>query len=393
MRIILDIRTTFNSGIYRYGVSIIPNLINLSRRNKDKVIIIYEKDNDLINKVNKKFSTKFIKIPLTHRFTHHDNLLHEIIFNEKIDLYYSTHYFCDPYIQIPFIFTIHDLTRIHFPKTLYTQESFKNIFGQHEYKLLLNELSKLKKIYPNCNIKGNKIYKYFYLNTKRLIEKSFKVTTVSSFSKNDIIKTFVTPEEKVKIIPGSVDKTIFHSKIINNSGEKIPENYFLYVGNNHPHKNLMFIIKAFSILKNKTPNSAKLVLVISNKKDYFFLLENIKNNFYFKDIILFFNISDQLLSILYSNASAVIIASINEGFCLPALEAALCNAPIISSDLPVIHEIIKNYPSYFDSGDINNLISLMEQAYNRNLPKGDIRQIDYFSWQESAIALYKTFLG
>ncbi|MGE0450085.1 MAG: glycosyltransferase family 4 protein [Vicinamibacterales bacterium] len=44
------------------------------------------------------------------------------------------------------------------------------------------------------------------------------------------------------------------------------------------------------------------------------------------------------LAALYRRASAVLVTSEREGFCLPVVEALACGTPVVATDIPVLHE-------------------------------------------------------
>lgn len=61
-------------------------------------------------------------------------------------------------------------------------------------------------------------------------------------------------------------------------------------------------------------------------------------------------VSDEYLSEIYSACTCLIVASINEGFGLPLIEASQHGLPVIARDIPVFREVAGDYAYYF-SGD------------------------------------------
>jgi glycosyltransferase involved in cell wall biosynthesis len=60
--------------------------------------------------------------------------------------------------------------------------------------------------------------------------------------------------------------------------------------------------------------------------------------------------SDRLVADLYRIADVLFLPSLEEGFGLPLLEAALHRLPIVCSDLPVLHEVAGNAATYLPPG-------------------------------------------
>jgi glycosyltransferase involved in cell wall biosynthesis len=71
---------------------------------------------------------------------------------------------------------------------------------------------------------------------------------------------------------------------------------------------------------------------------------------------------DADLQFLYGCATAVIQASIAEGFGLPIIEAAHFGAPVIASDIRIFHEIGVSAITYFDPMDHLALAARIKEA-------------------------------
>src|SRR4030043_2146073 len=117
---------------------------------------------------------------------------------------------------------------------------------------------------------------------------------------------------------------------------KPPKNYFLYVGNAYPHKNLERLIQAVSKL-----GFLDFKLILVGKEDYFYkrLKTKAKKVSLEGKVIFYGGIGRGELSYLYKNAQALILPSLMEGFGLPGLEAMAAGCPVICSDIPVFREI------------------------------------------------------
>ncbi len=168
------------------------------------------------------------------------------------------------------------------------------------------------------------------------------------------------------------------------------DKYFLYVGNAYPHKNLDTLLRAF-----KTIGDACLVLV--GKDDFFYkrlrestLAKQLSDRIMFKT-----NVSDSELRALYQNAQAFVFPSLMEGFGLPALEALANNCPVIVSDIPVFHEILKNSATYFDPHDENALVACLKHppVRTKEFQQKSMMIVKKFSWQKMAketVTIYET---
>lgn len=73
---------------------------------------------------------------------------------------------------------------------------------------------------------------------------------------------------------------------------------------------------------------------------------------------------DGAVTAILANASALLFPSRAEGFGLPAVEAAALGVPVITSNLPVIKELLGDYAVYLDVTDIYSWIDTITQHMN-----------------------------
>ena len=112
-------------------------------------------------------------------------------------------------------------------------------------------------------------------------------------------------------------------------------------------------------------------------------------------------VPDESYSSFFHYAEAFIIASLYEGFGLPALEAMACGAPLISSNRASLPEVGGNAALYFDAADAEELASLMirvatdRELRDRMVSQGKA-QAQKFTYAESAqriLSIYQQVLG
>jgi len=155
------------------------------------------------------------------------------------------------------------------------------------------------------------------------------------------------------------------------------DNYFLYVGNAYPHKNVEVLIRAAKL--------AGVRVVFVGKEDYFYTRLGIKPK----------TVTDTELSELYTHARALVFPSLMEGFGLPALEALTHNCPVIVSDIPVFHEILGRSAIYFDPSSAEDLAQVLERAAQKR-PPVDQSILKKYSWQKMAqetLSVYENCAG
>lgn len=181
------------------------------------------------------------------------------------------------------------------------------------------------------------------------------------------------------------------------------KNYFLYVGNAYPHKNLERLIRAFNIVMSQYFDIS---LILVGREDYFYkhLKKKIKEMNLSDKVIFLENINDEELSNLYQNALALIIPSLTEGFGLPALEAMANKCLVMCSDIPSLREVCKDCAIYFNPYNIKDIAEKTKDVldhsddtyhYSDRKEKG-FKRSKQFSWKKMAketLAVYESVRG
>ncbi len=123
--------------------------------------------------------------------------------------------------------------------------------------------------------------------------------------------------------------------------------FFLMVGKRHAYKNGLLLLRAYALLRAKTKKTSSLPLLIFagggplNQTEKKFIYDNDLNN-----LIIALEVFDSNLAWLYLNSLAVLIPSFSEGFSLPVIEALVCNASLIVSDIEVHREIAADFATF-----------------------------------------------
>jgi glycosyltransferase involved in cell wall biosynthesis len=288
----------------------------------------------------------------------------KIIAKEHLDLTHFPHFNVPVFYNKPFIVTIHDLILLNYPSARATT------LGPIKFFL-----------------------KYFFYRIviRHAIKKSKSIIVPSQFVKRDILKRFKVNAEKIKVV---YEGTTFTRTVLVKGKDGPCKNYFLYVGNAYPHKNLDGLIKAFEIFnKNKEYN-----LVLIGKDDYF--KKRLKKEFSEKNIIFKDFVSDEELAEFYRSATAYVFPSFSEGFGLPGIEAMACGIPVLASNSSCLPEIYGDAALYFDPKNINQMAEKMEKiASDENLRaeliKKGFEQIKKYDWKkmtEEIVKIYKELI-
>ncbi|CAN5165193.1 N/A [soil metagenome] len=165
---------------------------------------------------------------------------------------------------------------------------------------------------------------------KRAYRAAHKVIAISQFTRDEILRKIDL--KNIIIIKHGIEKKNLPDHIIKKS-----ERYLLSVGGIKERKGYNVSIEAFGLIKDVFPD-LQYIIVGDRDAAWQTVLDKIIDKYSLRERVIFKeNISDDLLQILYRNASLFILTPINtqshhiEGFGLVYLEAARAGVPVIGT--------------------------------------------------------------
>ncbi len=253
------------------------------------------------------------------------------------------------------------------------------------------------KTFPNdFSVIDRKIYDYKF---RYACEHADTIIAVSQSTRNDIIKFYKVPEDKVKVVYQSCHNQ-FKQPLSNETISEVlktydlPQKYLLYVGSVIERKNLMGLVKAMEIIKDQHPYP---LVVIGSGREY---LQKVKDYVALKKLsqqILFRHpVAFQHLPALYQQALVFIYPSVYEGFGIPVIEALWSKTPVITSNLSSLPEAggpgayyIDPFQSESIAEGIHKVISDPDYAYN--LAESGYNHVQQFSMKPLSHAIQKIY--
>ncbi|MES1216080.1 MAG: glycosyltransferase family 1 protein [Bacteroidota bacterium] len=278
----------------------------------------------------------------------------------KADVFISTGGFCSLTTKIPRCIILQDLAFLHFPS-----------FFAKRY------VSFLKK------------------NTKKFTGKAKRIVTLSDSSKKDIIKQYDVDENKIDIVyNGSEILQSFSEDLYQEIKEKYTEgkNFFIYCGSLHRTKNLINLLKAFSVFKKRQQSSMKLLLCATSGADKS-LIKSLQTYKYRNDVVYLDNIEEDELTKLVASSYALVYPAYFDAFCFPLLEAFRCGVPVITSENPTMQEIAGDAALYADPGNYNTIAEQLMLIYKDENKRTELIKAGQlitqrYSWNKMADLLW-----
>lgn len=223
--------------------------------------------------------------------------------------------------------------------------------------------------------------------------------TNSEYTKNQLNAFFSDKIKNKLIFSGSGINSFFlkeYKKYVFDC-DKYPffdKKYILFVGTQEPRKNILFLLKLFSEIRNKDYH-----LVIVGSKGWGKLKENI-NDIIYKDgypidKLYFTGYIDKIdLISIYKFASIFISTSFNEGLGLPQLEAMSMGIPVISPNNSAMKEVVSGAGITVVTWDINdwiNAINKIEENRDFYIERGYKRILNY-NWDKVILKFNRDIL-
>ena len=225
------------------------------------------------------------------------------------------------------------------------------IFIRQKFIFTLHDLNHIDRS-ENSSFLKSLYYKFVIL---RAIKFSYKVLTVSEFSKNRIVTWSNANPNKIINVGNGVDE-FFTS---NNLVRIIESRYFLCVSNRKLHKNEFRLIKAFSLANIDND----ICLVFTG-----FVTTEVKifcNSIGILDRIIFLGIiPDSDFPALYSGSLGLLFPSLYEGFGLPVIEAMACGTPVLTSNISSLPEVAGNAALLVNPHSIDDIRFGIERLVN-----------------------------
>jgi len=209
-----------------------------------------------------------------------------------------------------------------------------------------------------------------------------RVITDSAASATDVETYLRVAKDRLDVVPLA---TSARTAVARETGGRGIRPLLLSTGNRMPHKNFESLIRAIALIEPST--RPELVITGSHGDDP--LAPLVSELGLEKDVTLASWVSSDELEALYARASAYVIPSLFEGFGLPVLDAMSRGCPVISSDIPVLHEVGGDAALYTDATSPEALAEaisavLADAALRQRLSEAGLARSAGFTWEKVA---------
>ena len=357
MRIAIDARKLRDYGIGTYVRNLLRQLARQDTSN-EYVVLCRDADWDTVEELGPRFRPvvenagaysirEQVALPIDLR-------------RESAELFHAPHYVLPPLTPCRSVVTIHDCIHLRFPQYL-----------------------------------PNKIgYAYARGQMWAATHKAARVITVSEASKRDILRYFRVPESRIDVIYNAIDDRFWQQPDTEEIARvreryRLDDPFVLYAGNIKPHKNLERLIEAFHTLRQDSDLAHVKLLIIGDEISKYATLRRAVHRYKLHKHVRFFGfVPDKTLAVLYRLARVFVFPSLYEGFGFPPLEAMASGAPVITSNVSSLPEVVGDAALLIDPLNPSEIADAMRRVLMDSDLREDLRQrgrrrVQEFSWERS----------
>lgn len=219
------------------------------------------------------------------------------------------------------------------------------------------------------------------------------VIAVSQTVKDDVMRQFDLPSEKVRVVPlapGAGFRRLDDPARIVAVRDKygLPARFILNVGTLEPGKNQATLLRAFQRLKEQGMEDE---LVIAGQRGWMYeRLFRLVDELGLRGQVHFTGyLPDEDLVAVYNLADVFVFPSLYEGFGLPPLEAMACGLPVVASNAPAPVEVLDGAALLVSPRDVEGLAEglgrvLQDRRLRYRLRKRGLERAVQFSWERTA---------
>jgi glycosyltransferase involved in cell wall biosynthesis len=277
------------------------------------------------------------------------------------------------------------------------------------YVLTVHDL--LEHMYGSRNSSSLRRSLHFYL-TRRVLRGAARVLAVSQFTKNEIQKLLVIPNERIEVVYNAIDERFLHGHAGEADRQLIAQRYqvnypfLLYAGAIRPHKNVVRIIEAFSALKSELAKEGqfadlKLIIIGDDLSSHPRLRRTVVSGGVQNDVRFLGFVPIEVLRIFYDEAKIFVFPSLYEGFGLPPLEAMAHGTPVVTSNTSSLPEVVGNAALLVNPENVFEIRRALQRALldpevRQGMKQRGYEQAQRFSWMSSVsriLEIYREVAG
>jgi glycosyltransferase involved in cell wall biosynthesis len=213
---------------------------------------------------------------------------------------------------------------------------------------------------------------------------------VSAFAKDEAVRLLGADSSRIHVIHSGPGLVSPDGGVVGAAAAP----YILYVGNLAAHKNLPFLVEAFT----QADVAARLLLVGTRGERFEEVRRAVEASPARGGIEILRGISDGELDRLYRDASVLALPSRYEGFGFTALEAMARGCPVLAGDIPALREVCGDGGWLLPVDDGGAWAAAMRRVLADGSLRAELRRrgemtVRRYSWEKTARSVCRLFLS
>lgn len=234
------------------------------------------------------------------------------------------------------------------------------------------------------------------IHPRKICQTVNTIVAVSKNTKNDIIRYYHVPQNKIHILYPGIDERY---KVVSDVQKldiikrkyNLLNPFILYLGNIEPRKNINSLISAFEILykENFPKTHIELILAGNASWRYQAIFKQVRKSKIKNRIRFLGYVTKEDKPLLYNLAELFVYPSYFEGFGFPPLEAMACGTPVIVSHTSSLPEVVEGSAFMVDPYNTYDIAMGMKRILtdktlqNEYIQRG-LQQVKKFTWIQCA---------
>jgi glycosyltransferase involved in cell wall biosynthesis len=263
--------------------------------------------------------------------------------------------------------------------------------------------------YPDLVFATGRARWFWRLKVAAAVRQATRIVTVSAHSRRGIHKMLGVPFDRIHVVseaPADVFRRIGDRSVVDDAlarlGLSPATPVVAYLGGLSPHKNLLRLVTAFSRIVREGHGDARLLLIGDFERDVFYssypALRAIVARECPAHVIFTGRLEDDVVACLLNGVSALVLPSMDEGFGLPAVEAAACGAAVIATRESAMPDVLGDAALYVDPASENDIHGALTRVLNdpnlrRDLGARAAARVADLSWRATADGIDRIFDG
>lgn len=226
------------------------------------------------------------------------------------------------------------------------------------------------------------------------------ILNYSNNTAEEIEREFGIPAEDLHTVLLGVDTEAFAAPVAHADEIRqrlgLPDRYFFSLASDHPHKNVVGLLEAYSRFRECRPEEDRPALVLAGFASSVEARLGSEPEGAFPGVIFLGGVSDEELKVLYQSAEAFVFPSLYEGFGLPPLEAIAAGAPVVAMPFSSVPEVCADGVLYADGLSPDDLARAMGRIIDDESTRSELRErgrarIRDLQWERTARGTYEAY--